>query len=132
MISNLVQFLRARPWRHIIYGILKGILERLDSCNIENFDAFFRSSEYIGTKTIQMLGGDASHWTTFCATLTNNIHELTFMHLSIHEWEAELQSDSDRSQREINAHAIYRHIYITVKNIMEKLEEPTLSLSTET
>ena len=130
-----VQFLRTGPWECIIYGILKGILETLYSGNIENLDAIFKSSEKIGTSSIQIFGGDKSHWTTFCAAMANNIHELTDMHRPIHECEAEfeklsLQSDSDRSQRKINAHAIYRHVCITMESIMEKLDEPTLSLST--
>ncbi|KAF3339811.1 hypothetical protein FCM35_KLT15582 [Carex littledalei] len=101
MISNLVQFLQAGPCRHIIWGIIKGILEELSKFNIDNLDAFLKFSEYIGTTAIQTSGGDTSHWTTFCTTLANNIHEITVMcrpitcdsslHEKIVKWEAELE-----------------------------------------
>lgn len=214
--ASLIHNLRGGPWKHIIYGILKVMLERLDSCNIENLDAFFRISGNLGTTTIQQYRGDSSYWTTFCATLANNIHELTIMcqpipcdstrHENIVKWEAEfekwkhlvildmdirrcviemrvnrdrlvlelcktaaitierngglaeqikqqeddidaimnkanqvdsmrkeasrecdrlrilvMQYDSGRVQREVNAHALYRHICFTVKSLMEKL-----------
>ncbi|KAF3339789.1 hypothetical protein FCM35_KLT15560 [Carex littledalei] len=212
----LIQNLRADEWRHIIYGILKGILKRLESCNMENLDAIFRSSEIIGTNAILEFRGDPSYWTAFCAPLAKSIHDLTAMcrpipcdstrQEKIIKWEAEfekwkklvqrdldvrrriiemrlnrdrlvlelckttaitidrngglvqqikhqedaidvitneanqvdamrkeasaecnrlrisvMQSDSGRVQREVNAHAIYRHVCFTVKSLMEKL-----------
>lgn len=132
MITNLVQFLQAKPYRYIMCGIIKGIKEELgkwnmdNQCNMNNLDAFIKFSVNFGTTTIQTFGGDdTSHWTAFCANLTKKIHELTFMRATIHKSGVESEklslSNSSWLVRDVNAYVHYAQICLIVNDLMKKL-----------